>query len=163
MIETDGVVTGRRGDRAWVEVGRKSTCGHCESSGSCGGSLFSGLFGGRAINMSVRNVLDANVGDRVILGLPERVMLAGSLRLYMVPLMGLFLGAGAAEYLATRLATNITEPWVILGGLLGLTAALWVQNRFSPQGENESSEVVMIRKVAAVFSVVPPTVAHHKE
>jgi len=158
MIETDGVVTAVEGGKAWVEAGRRSACGHCDASGSCGGSLFSELFGNRPVRIEVDNTLKVKIGDRVILGLPERVMLSGSIRLYLLPLIGLFFGAVAGEFYASRLSAEFTEPWAILGGLFGLTAVLLFLHRISSTEETrEKARAVIVRKVSAGVAVGLPS------
>lgn len=124
MIETEGVVVVTTPGSAWVETNRRSACGHCESSGACGTSLLANTFGNKPTRVEVANGLGARVGDRVVLGLPEGGFLLGSLLLYLLPLAGLLVGALLGQFLAIRQALALVEPWAVLGGLLGLTAAL---------------------------------------
>ena len=163
MIETDGIVTAVEGNRAWVEAGRRSSCGHCDASTSCGGSLFAELFGNRAVRVEVENIHNAKIGDRVIIGLPERMMISGSLRLYLLPLLGLFFGAVAGEYFSCHFAVESTEPWAILGGLLGLTATLFILHRVLSTNSRERFQVVIVRRTSVEVAVEPPVIAHEKE
>jgi sigma-E factor negative regulatory protein RseC len=163
MIETDAVVVAVEGGRARVEADRRSSCGHCDASGSCGGSLLSELFGNRPVQVEADNAIGAAVGDRVVLGLPERVMMTGSLMLYLVPLLGLFAGALLGEYFAVRLAAESTEPWAVLGGLLGLTALPALMRRTFQVSRQQQVHAVILRRLPSGMAVEPPVIAHEKE
>ncbi|MBU0498545.1 MAG: SoxR reducing system RseC family protein [Gammaproteobacteria bacterium] len=159
MIETEGRVVAVESGRAWVETVRSSACGHCDASGACGTALLANTFGNRATRIAVDNRLGARVGDRVVLGLPERAMLAGSFLLYIPPLIGLFLGALLGQYYATRTDASAVEPWSVLGGLLGLMAVLawrWIGER-SPRNPGRFRPV-MVRRLAPGACVPPPQI-----
>lgn len=163
MIETDAVVTAVEGDRVLVEAGRRSACGHCDAAGACGGSVFAGLFGNRPVRVEAKNEIDAQVGDRVIVSLPERTMMSVSLRLYLLPLFGLFLGAVVGEFFSFRFGAGSTEPWAVLGGLLGLTGVLFFLRRAFSANHGEEVQVVILRKVSAGVAVEPPELHTSKE
>ncbi|QFY90489.1 SoxR reducing system RseC family protein [Magnetovirga frankeli] len=124
MIETQARVVAVQGGRTWVQAARRSSCGQCSAAGSCGGSLFAQLFGNRPVRVEVDNPLQAQPGQGVVVGVPERLMLSGSLHLYLLPLLGLILGALLGQGLFSGQAGELPA---ILGALLGLFAfpALW--------------------------------------
>ena len=161
MIETDALVVAVSGKSAWVEASRSSSCGHCDAAGSCGGSLFAKSFGQRPVRLEVRNEIAAVVGDQVVLGLSERVMLRGSLRLYLLPLLGLFGGALLGDYFAVRFSAAVAEPWAIAGGLLGLSGLLLLV-RGSEEPVSSEQRPVILRK-AAGMTVEFPTIRQDQE
>jgi sigma-E factor negative regulatory protein RseC len=152
MIEADVLVVAVAGKRAWVETSRQSACGHCETAGACGTSLLAKQFGQRVIRLEVDNPIDAQVGDQVVLGLPEQLMLRGSLRLYLLPLLLLFAGALLGELLAGRFVVA-TEPWAILGGLLGLS--LWLLLMRNAGDGLAGQRPVLLRKAAGLPVAFP--------
>jgi positive regulator of sigma E activity len=68
--------------------------------------------------LSLPNTIHAQPGDRVVLGIRENDLVTGSIRLYLLPLAGLLLGAMGGHLLAG------TELFAIAGGLLGMFAVL---------------------------------------
>ena len=163
MIESEAVVVATEGSLAWVVANRSSSCGHCDAAGSCGGSLFSKLFGSREVRVEADNAIHASVGERVILGLPERVMITGSMSLYLLPLLGLFVGALLGEYFAGRLSAESTEPWAALGGLLGVTVVPVLYRKAFPVQDEKRACAVIIRRAGAGLTVEPPIVEKEKE
>lgn len=124
MLEEHGVVVAVRGEFAWVETERRSTCDACSMNKGCGTATLSRALGRRRTQVRVLNGLQAAVGDRVVVGLQEDALLRGSLAVYLLPLLmmllfalvgqGVFRGAGS-------------EPASVLSGLLGLALGFgWV-------------------------------------
>lgn len=153
MIEAEVLVVAVAGRQALVESSRQSACGQCSAAGACGTSLLSRQFGQRAVRLEVDNPIGAMVGDRVVLGLPERLMLRGALRLYLPPLLLLFAGALLGEQLAGLLALA-AEPWSILGGLLGLS--LWPLLMHGTGDGLAGQRPVLLRKAAGQPIDFPP-------
>lgn len=94
IIEESGRVIAIDGDDAWVVTERQSACGSCAASKGCGTGIMSRAFSsGRQIKIRVRNAVDAAVGDEVVLGIDDRMVLRGSFLMYLLPLLALFFGA----------------------------------------------------------------------
>ena len=118
MIEELATVIETEGEMMTVEIQRQSSCGACSVKSGCGTNLIASLFGKRRAMLSLPNTIHARAGDRVVLGIRENDLVTGSIRLYLLPLAGLLLGA-----LAGHLLTG-TELFSIAGGLLGMFAVL---------------------------------------
>lgn len=118
MIEEIATVIKTEGEMMSVEIQRQSSCGACSVKSGCGTNLIASLFGKRRALLSLPNTIHARPGDRVVLGIRENDLVAGSIRLYLLPLAGLLLGALAGHLLAG------TELFAIAGGLLGMFAVL---------------------------------------
>lgn len=118
MIEEIATVIKTEGEMMSVEIQRQSSCGACSVKSGCGTNLIASLFGKRRAMLSLPNTIHARPGDRVVLGIRENDLVTGSIRLYLLPLAGLLLGALAGHLLAG------TELFAIAGGLLGMFAVL---------------------------------------
>ncbi len=118
MIEEIATVIKTEGEMMSVEIQRQSSCGACSVKSGCGTNLIASLFGKRRAMLSLPNTIHARAGDRVVLGIRENDLVTGSIRLYLLPLAGLLLGALAGHLLAG------TELFAIAGGLLGMFAVL---------------------------------------
>ena len=102
----------------WVETVRRSTCSSCSANAGCGQGLMQrlGVGAGRA-RVRALSDLSLRVGDAVVLGIHEDLLLRASVLFYLFPLLGFFVAA----LLATR--AGLVEPLIIVSGLAGLLAA----------------------------------------
>lgn len=118
MIEEQGRVVAVEAGAVWVETLRKSTCSSCSVKAGCGQGLLDQLgAGGRRGYVRALSDLHLSVGDAVVIGVREELLVRGSLLVYLLPLLGLFAGAIVAGQLA------LSEPWVILSALSGFVVA----------------------------------------
>lgn len=118
MIEEQGRVVAIERGAVWVETLRKSTCSSCSVKAGCGQGLFDQL-GVKERRGLVRALCDLHlkVGDGVVIGVQEDLLVRGSLLVYLLPLLGLFAAALMADQL------GLSEPWVIVSALLGFALA----------------------------------------
>ena len=77
-------------------------------------------------HIETRNDLNAKLGDIVILGIDETLMLKSSLMLYGVPLLLMFLGM----LLANSFAKEMVELYTLIGALTGLFLGIVMIKRF---------------------------------
>lgn len=124
MIEEIAVVTALHGATAEVEPQRRATCDHCGVKGSCGTSLIDRFLGRRPLRLNVQNAIGARVGERVLIGVADAVLLRAAVAAYLVPLLGLILGAALTLELAHRWHWPGADPWSLAGGLIGFALAL---------------------------------------
>ncbi|PKM26427.1 MAG: transcriptional regulator [Gammaproteobacteria bacterium HGW-Gammaproteobacteria-13] len=118
MIEEQGRVVAVEPGAVWVETLRKSTCSSCSVKAGCGQGLLDQLgAGGRRGYVRALSDLQLSVGDAVIIGVREDLLVRGSLLVYLLPLLGLFAAAVLAEQ------AGLSEPWVIFSALLGFLFA----------------------------------------
>lgn len=119
MIEEQGRVLSVEPGAVWVETVRRSTCGSCQARAGCGQALLSKL--GSASRQGFVRVLserEHDVGDEVVIGIPEQAVVLGSAWVYLVPLVGLFVSALAAQGL------GLGEPAIIAASTAGLVLGL---------------------------------------
>ncbi|ARS49830.1 SoxR reducing system RseC family protein [Ectopseudomonas hydrolytica] len=141
MIEEQGRVVALEPGAVWVETLRKSTCSSCSANAACGQGLMDRLGVGRQRGY-VRALSDSplSVGDTVVIGVREDLLVRSSLLVYLLPLLGLLAAALAADGL------GLSEPLVILAGLLGLFFSwLLVRWRASRVAENPALQPVVLR------------------
>ena len=118
MIEEPGRVVAVEEGAVWVQTLRKSTCSSCSANAGCGQGLLDKL----AITSQRGNVraltdLQLAVGDEVVIGVREELLLRSAGQVYLLPLLALLGGGFIAQSL------GLSEPLSILLGLGGLLAA----------------------------------------
>ncbi len=144
MLET-------RGDVAWVETQRQSTCGSCAANKGCGTALLGQVFGARRARLRVLNRIGAQPGDTVIVGLAEQALVRGSLTVYLLPLLGLMGGAIAGVWLAETLAWSAVDGVSVLCGVGGLAfGLLWVRRQAVRMANDPRFQAVILRKGTGV-------------
>jgi sigma-E factor negative regulatory protein RseC len=100
MLEEQGKVVEVRGDDLWVETQARSSCSHCSSS-SCTTSVVSKLFGVKRNRLRIPNNLDARVGDRVVIGIPDQLVVRASVWAYLLPAVLMLHGAALGHALGS--------------------------------------------------------------
>ncbi len=141
MIEKKAYVVAKDGIYAWVEAERSSGCQGCAISQGCGTGAVANYLGDKLARLRTVNRIGAEIGDEVIVGIPESALIGGSFMLYTVPLLIMFLGAGLGETLVRHLGGGEgVVIWLGLGGLvvgfLGARCAIaWLQAKrdFEPE------------------------------
>ena len=116
MIEEEAIVIKASKENVILEVVRSKPCGLCGQVRGCGNSIWGKIFSHRTGHIETHNHLNAKLGDVVILGIDETLMLKSSLMLYGVPLMLMFLGM----VMANTFAKETTELYALLGAVIGL-------------------------------------------
>ncbi|MDM9653117.1 SoxR reducing system RseC family protein [Pseudomonas wenzhouensis] len=150
MIEEQGRVVALESGAVWVETLRKSTCSSCSANAACGQGLMDRLGVGRQRGY-VRALTQAQlaVGDTVIIGVREDLLVRSSILVYLLPLLGLFAAALLAEGLM------LPESLVIVAGQSGLLLSwLLVRWRAARVAENPALQPVVLRTLLVPAPVV---------
>ena len=138
MIEEEVCVAEVSKDAIWVVKNRSSGCSAC--SNPCSSSLASGLFSAKPIRLRLNSNLLLNPGDRVMLGIDDDSLARASLAVYLLPLLGFFLGLlFGISLFGSELAGGLT-------GLLGLGVCFVGIRFFGPFGQ-ASCQPVILRKI----------------
>lgn len=145
MLEEEGRVVAVEAGAVWVETRRSSTCSGCSAKNGCGQGLLDrlGVHERRGLIRAVSQQ-SVRVGDAVMLGIEERVLLRGALLVYLFPLLMLL----AASVLAAQ--WPVSEPWVVLAGLGGFGASwLIVRLRSRCVAHDPNLQPVVLRVLLA--------------
>ena len=134
MIEERALVLDNRFDEcnfdtqlARVKVQRTSACESCSLKSGCGQSTLTKLSSNQCLELDVENTLNAKPGDDVIIAIPEAGLMSASIRVYLIPLVLMVLGAilGSVIY-------PVNDTWTILFSCIGIVIGFaWA--RFSSQ------------------------------
>lgn len=95
MIRETGKVLSIETDGVWVETIQQSACQSCAAEKGCGQSLIAKATGRTT---AIRALADSNdlrslkVDDQVVIGIPENVVVTGTLLTYFFPLVLLVVG-----------------------------------------------------------------------
>jgi len=118
MLKETGRVVAIETDALWVETIQKTTCGSCVAQKGCGTGLLAKL-GVKPVYLRV--LLQPNesssayrVNDSVTIGIPDDVVVKGSLFVYLVPVILMIVFSGIAH------TTVNNELIVIVLGIIGL-------------------------------------------
>ena len=145
MIEETGRVVALAPGAAWVETARSSTCSGCSVRSGCGQGLVDrlGIRERRGLILALCD-LRLSVGDTVVVGIRESVLLHGAVLVYLFPLIMLFIFAVVASQLSAP------EPYVMLAGLGGfLFAWLLVRKRSQQTSIDPALQPVVLRAALA--------------
>lgn len=126
MLEETGTVVDVQADTLWVETISRSSCSHC-SSGSCSTSVISKLFGLRRNLLQLDNTLNATQGDRVVIGIPDALLVRASIWAYLLPLLAMLLAAFVAVSLGAD--DSLQALLALLGLVGGFFAVRWFTGR----------------------------------
>ncbi|MGS0679545.1 SoxR reducing system RseC family protein [Shewanella sp. 125m-7] len=141
------------GNSGWVvvEVEMKSACNHCDSSDSCGTSAVSKAFSPKVQRFSIQSELSFVKGERLKLGLPESVILKAAALVYMLPLIGFFIGALAGSQLAVLTDTH-PDLLSILAALLG-GITFWAIGKKAAKKLEAQAQPVIIKSLGKPIEI----------
>lgn len=102
MIEEQATVTSVEGQTIVVESIVKSACSSCQQLESCGSGQISKAFPQKSLSYTLSTEKQISVGDSVVIGLSEQILLSAAWRVYMWPLIGLISGSFLGQLLYER-------------------------------------------------------------
>jgi sigma-E factor negative regulatory protein RseC len=127
MNRIPATVHGVDGDTALVETENGGGCGRCNEPGGCRSGLIAGMFAPGPRTYRIANTIRAQAGQRVLVCLPDGAVLRSAIAGYLVPVLGVVLGAVLGH------AAAGTDPATALGAVtglgLGLLSNLWWRRR----------------------------------
>ncbi|CAM3581757.1 SoxR reducing system RseC family protein [Parendozoicomonas haliclonae] len=141
MIEERGRVVKVEATSVWVETLRKSTCGQCQASNTCGHGLMNRMMPSRShayIRASSATAL--KVGDEVTIALPEQAVLSASVLVYLGPLLAMLLGVVLGSM------AGLAEPWIIALAVVGLVSGFYGVRWWTRQAQEGLYEPIVLRR-----------------
>lgn len=145
MVEEEAYVVITEETYAWVEAERRTGCNACTLSTRCGPGTIAKYLARKSMAIKVANQAGAEVGDRVVIGIPEKILCLSAFILYTVPLLAMFLGAGLGGSLAQYFGGG--ESLVVLLGLGGLAAGLLGARHVQSESDLEPKILRTISKI----------------
>ncbi|MBT9152957.1 MAG: hypothetical protein DDT36_01086 [Firmicutes bacterium] len=112
-MRQSGVVVSLKDSRATVKVLQRGACGSCRQKCGLAHEI-------KELRLEVLNPLAAQVGDRVMLDLPDHQVLKAALWVYLWPLLFLFLGVFLGMVFLQ------SEIYALFLGLFGLACSYGV-------------------------------------
>ncbi|MTW21734.1 SoxR reducing system RseC family protein [Allochromatium palmeri] len=150
MIEERGQVIAIVGDQVRITAERRSACGQCSVNNACGTSLLERVFGRHPVELLARNPIGAQVGDEVVVGLSEEGFLRTAAAAYLMPILGLIIGASLGE----RFGGAHPQAASVLGALAGLALAFWWLRGYSVTlAQRPERQPVILRRLNTRVSV----------
>ena len=149
MLSEEGVVKELKGERARVTTQRGAACADCGTRHAC-----KALGGSDEAEITALNRAEAKVGDVVELVLPEKALLWASVMVYLLPVVGLLIGAILGNAYHRELGLG-ADGAAALGALCGLAVGLsgtWLASR---RAARTGSTMPVIERVVARGSGVP--------
>lgn len=127
MNRIPATVHGVDGDTALVETENGGGCGRCNEPGGCRSGLIAGMFAAGPRTYRIANTIHAQAGERVLVCLPEGAVLRGAIAGYLVPALGVVLGAALGHAAAGNDLATALGAAAGLG--LGLLSNIWRRGR----------------------------------
>jgi sigma-E factor negative regulatory protein RseC len=107
---------------ATLEIERKTACGLCGKTRGCGNAIWGKLFAHQSSAFKAQNIINARVGQSVVVGINEKALLKSALLLYLLPLATMLIAAIVA------MQVNNTDISAMVGALIGLFLGwVWVK------------------------------------
>jgi sigma-E factor negative regulatory protein RseC len=107
---------------ATLEIERKTACGLCGKTRGCGNAIWGKLFAHHSTAFKAQNLIDAHVGQSVIVGINEKALLKSALLLYLLPLVTMLIAAIIAMQVSN------TDMSAMIGAVIGLLIGfIWVK------------------------------------
>ncbi|GHF84509.1 SoxR reducing system RseC family protein [Thalassotalea marina] len=145
MIEEIAQVTQINGTHITVRSTVKSSCSGCQQLENCGSGQIAKAFNHKAVEFSLVTEKKLTLGDQVLIGLPEKLLLSAAWQVYMWPLFGLILTSLLAQWALDSLGIShelFALAFGVVGGYVGYKLA---QNRQSACQLHEGWQVKLIK------------------
>lgn len=112
---------------ATLEIMRQVPCGICGQTRGCGNSLWGKIFAHKSGAYRVNNAINAQVGDGVIVGIDDHVVLKGALLLYAIPLVTMLVGTLLSTSIFAKTPSQ-ADLYALIGAVVGLVLGfVWVK------------------------------------
>ncbi len=141
LTEKTAVVTSIDGDFVLLKSNDNDSCGSCSANSSCGSVK---LLNRTAAGFRIHNSLGLKKGDAVVIALATEKLLLGTVLVYLIPLLFLFLFAIVGKLLSGEM---LSISMGVGGFFLSL---LFVRNYLKQSNTTNNFEPTIIRKVIQI-------------
>jgi sigma-E factor negative regulatory protein RseC len=140
MSAERGIVERIEAEWAWVKTKRSSACENCDSRHHCLAQ------GGDQMVVKAQNTVRAKKGDEVELYLSTATKLKGTAIVYLLPVLGLFVGAFSAGPLSETLGLNPSLGMAIFT-ITGLVSAVFFMRYLADRMAARQSLNPLVKRV----------------
>lgn len=126
---------------AWVKTKRSSACASCDSRHHC-----SVVEGGDQMVVKAQNTVHAKKGDEVELYLSTKTKLKSTAIVYLIPVLGIFVGAFSAEPLSNALGLNPSLGMAVFT-LTGLVSAVFLMRYLANRMTADQALTPLVKRV----------------
>ena len=147
MIEEQAQVVAVKGKVLLLQAKTQSACGSCAVSKGCGTSVLAKVVGRKFTQFQADNSVNADVGDTVVVGIPENALLKGSMVMYVIPILAMLFFALLADYFLA-VALQQRDLMVAAVSIMGLVfGSIVSKGYFSRQSSQHLFAPVVLRKI----------------
>ncbi len=114
MIEESAIVISADAGDITFEIQKTTSCGSCSVNKACGTGIISNYLKPQTIQYTIKNTIQAKVGDSIVVGINEKAFLFGSFLMYILPLFFILSFAVLGDYIATKAALINSDIFVIV-------------------------------------------------
>ena len=130
---------------ATLEIMRKTACGLCGQTRGCGNSLWGKIFAHQSKPFKAANSIQAKVGDGVVVGINEQVLLRSALLLYALPLATMLIGALLSGVFVAKTASQ-ADLHAVIAAVIGLVLGFaWVKRYTASAQYTADTQPVILR------------------
>jgi len=126
---------------AWVKTRRSSACASCDSRHHC-----SVVEGGDQMVVKAQNTVGAKKNDEVELYLSTKTKLKSTAIVYLIPVLGIFVGAFSADPLSKALGLN-PSLGMVLFTLTGLVSAVFLMRYLASRMTANQALTPLVKRV----------------
>jgi len=145
QIEESGTVVEVLDHTALVRLKRSSACSGCASAGQCHAGR-----GEREQLLEALNEIGAAAGDAVRVAVSARAVMNASAKIYLLPVAGLLLGAGTAQFLATAFISGQAGGNAAgFGGIAGAILGVLLGRRLGSRTATGTAPLPRITRIVA--------------
>jgi len=156
MIEQTVIIVALEKNDAWIESLPQTGCERCDSGKGCGGGIFARIFGNKLFCIKIPNKLNAELHERVIIGIPENSIISASFMIYMLPLIALIFGGFIGHFIDLNFLSKDSEIWTLLNSIfMGFISILWVKQHINQNKYQQKYRPNMLRKAPVVKPFTP--------
>ena len=138
MAVEKGQIIAVEAGRVWVKCQTQSACTSCSAKSSCGTSVLAKAFPVRTQELSIETADSFEVGQTVTLTVADQALLTAALWVYLLPLLGLLLGALTIPFVVAEAYHELSS---IMGGLMGLAIGLVFARRSQQHLKHSLDEI----------------------
>lgn len=148
MITENGIVTTATASTAWIKTVRSGACESCSSKKSCGTAGNQ-----KEMIVTVKNTLNVEEGDHVIVGLETRPVLYLTFLLYVFPIILLTIGALIGDSLAPSFQMDPSILSMILGFSFFGLSFYFIRRKNKSMSQKEEYKPFLVRKKTHVIPI----------